>query len=95
MMSSVSGDGILLQVPSTEGQVSGDHVQPGTSLSSDGSVTVQGSPSTVLPPSSHTLTLSGVVHAACHFYRQVLALEPENNDPEVGETAISVANDFN
>ena len=26
---------------------------------------------------------SGVVHAACHFYRQVLSLEPENNTPQV------------
>jgi general transcription factor 3C polypeptide 3 (transcription factor C subunit 4) len=24
----------------------------------------------------------GVVHAACHFYRQVLSLEPENNTPQ-------------
>ena len=26
----------------------------------------------------------GVVHAACHFYHQVLVLEPENDDIEVG-----------
>ena len=32
---------------------------------------------------SLSLSLSGVVHAACHFYRQALALEPENNDPKV------------
>ena len=32
---------------------------------------------------THTHSLLGVVHVACHFYRQALALEPENNDPKV------------